>query len=101
VLVEVSMFPIGKGESVSAYVARALDIIDRSGLDYKLGPMGTTIEGEWDEVFGVIQKCFEDMKQDCNRVEFMIKGDYRKGHENALGSKLEAVEKKLIRRLRK
>ncbi|MCU0970108.1 MAG: thiamine-binding protein, partial [Rubrivivax sp.] len=35
------MAPAGKGESVSAYVARILDVIDKSGVDYQLTPMGT------------------------------------------------------------
>ena len=51
VLLEFSMSPLGKGESVGKYVARSLDIIDKSGVDYRLNPMGTVLEGEWDEVF--------------------------------------------------
>ena len=46
-LIELSMSPMDKGPSVSKWVARSLEIIDRSGLDYRLGPMGTCIEGEW------------------------------------------------------
>lgn len=67
-LLEFSMSPLGKGESISKYVARSLDIIDKSGLKYRLNPMGTVIEGKWDEVFGVVRKCFEKMKKDCNRI---------------------------------
>ena len=53
VLLEFSMSPLGKGESVSKYVSRSLDIIDKSGVDYRLNPMGTVLEGEWDEVMAV------------------------------------------------
>lgn len=67
VLLEFSMSPLGKGESVSAYVSRSLEIIDRSGVEYRLNPMGTVLEGEWDEVFHVVRQCYEQMKQDCNR----------------------------------
>jgi uncharacterized protein YqgV (UPF0045/DUF77 family) len=41
VLLEFSMSPFGKGESLSPYVARSLDIIDKSGVAYQLTPMGT------------------------------------------------------------
>src|SRR6266566_4594705 len=41
-LAEFSIWPMDKGESVSEYVARAIDIVDRSGLPYKLGPLGTS-----------------------------------------------------------
>jgi uncharacterized protein YqgV (UPF0045/DUF77 family) len=42
VIVEFSIFPMDKGESLSAYVARALKIIQDSGLPYELrkGPSG-------------------------------------------------------------
>ena len=68
VLLEFSMFPIDQGESVSPYVARSLDIIDRSGLDYRLHSMGTVIEGEIDQVLAVVKQCFEAMAADCDRV---------------------------------
>ena len=45
-LLEFSMTPLGQGESVSQYVARSLEIIDASGLDYELHAMGTIVEGE-------------------------------------------------------
>ena len=93
VLLEFSMSPLGKGESVSEYVARSLDIIDKSGVPYRLNPMGTVLEGEWDEVFGVVRKCFEQMKTDCNRISCSIKVDYRKGHSGRLESKVASVEK--------
>ena len=46
VLLEFSMSPFDRGESLSKYVSRSLDIIDRSGIPYVLGPMGTVLEGE-------------------------------------------------------
>ncbi len=55
VLLEFSMSPLGKGESVGKYVSRSLEIIDASRVDYRLNPMGTVLEGSWDEVFGVVR----------------------------------------------
>ena len=48
VLLDFSMTPLGKGESVSSYVARCLEIVAASGLEYRLHAMGTTLEGELD-----------------------------------------------------
>ena len=45
-LLEFSITPIGAGQSVSQYVSRAVDLIDRSGLDYRLHAMGTVVEGD-------------------------------------------------------
>jgi uncharacterized protein (TIGR00106 family) len=85
---------------VSKYVARSLDIIDKSGVPYRLNPMGTVLEGEWDEVFAVVRKCYERMKQDCNRISCSIKVDYRKGHSGRLASKVASVEKTLKRSIK-
>lgn len=100
-LLEFSMFPVGKGESLSKYVARTLDIIDKSGVIYRLGPIGTVLEGEWDEVFRVIKKCFEKMRRNSNRISTTIKIDYRKGRESRINSKIKKVEKILGRKLNK
>jgi uncharacterized protein (TIGR00106 family) len=100
VLLEFSMSPLGKGESVGKYVARSLDIIDKSGVAYRLNPMGTVLEGEWDDVFRVVRKCYERMKKDCNRISCSIKIDYRKGHKGRLSSKVASVERHLKRKIR-
>jgi len=100
-LAEFSIWPMDKGESVGQYVARALDIVDRSGLPYKLGPLGTCVEGEWHEVMEVIQKCFEELAKDSNRITCTVKCDWRRGKSGALMSKVESVEKKLGRVLKK
>jgi len=95
------MTPMDKGESVSRYVARSLKIVDESGLPYKLNPMGTVVEGEWDEVFSLIGKCFERMKEDCNRISVNIKVDYRKGKTLRLEGKIDKVEKLVGKELSK
>jgi len=99
-LLEFSMSPLGKGESVGKYVSRSLDIIDKSGVDYRLNPMGTVLEGDWDDVFTVVRQCFDRMRKDCNRISCTIKVDYRKGHSGRLSSKVTSVEKHLKRKLR-
>lgn len=100
VLLEFSMSPLGKGESVSKYVARSLEIIDRSGVPYRLNPMGTVLEGSWDEVMRVVKKCYERMSKDCGRISCAIKIDARKGHDGRLQSKVASVERRLGKRLR-
>src|SRR5262245_23502022 len=100
VLLEFSMSPLGKGESVGKYVARSLDIIDKSGVAYRLNPMGTVLEGEWEEVFNVVRECYRRMKKDCNRISCTIKVDFRRGHSGRLSSKVKSVERRLKRRIK-
>jgi uncharacterized protein (TIGR00106 family) len=101
VLLDFSMFPIGKEESLSRFVARSLDIIDHSGLDYRCHAMGTTLEGDLDDALAVVKKCFEAMSADCDRVECSIKIDYRKGRSGRLEGKVASVEQKLGRAVKK
>ncbi len=100
VLLEFSMSPLGKGESVGKYVSRSLDIIDKSGVDYRLNPMGTVLEGEWDAVLDVVRRCFLRMRRDCNRISCTMKVDYRKGHHGRISGKTASVEKRLKRKLK-
>jgi uncharacterized protein (TIGR00106 family) len=100
VLLEFSLYPTDKGASVSEYVGRNLEIIDDSGLPYKLGPMGTCLEGEYDQVMAVVKQCFERMTADCGRVACQIKIDYRQGHTGRLEAKVQSLKDKTGRNLR-
>ena len=99
-LMEFSIIPLDKGESVSAHVARCLDIIDSSGLEYRLHSMGTVVEGELHQLLDLLQKCFAELQSDCNRITCTVKFDYRAGSGSRLESKLESVQQKLGRDLK-
>lgn len=99
VLLEFAMAPGGKGESVSPYVARILDVIDQSGVPYQLTPMGTILEGDFDAVMAVVTACFKALEADCSRIGMTLKMDYRAGPESRLKSKIAKVEQHLGRRL--
>lgn len=100
VLLEFAMAPHGEGESLGAQVARILDVIDRSGIAYQLTPMGTILEGEWDEVMAVVTACFRTLQADCRRISLNLKMDYRAGPESRLRSKIAKVEQHLGRKLK-
>ena len=95
VIVEFSIFPMDKGESLSPYVARALKLIQDSGLPYELNPMGTCVEGEWSDVMALVDRCFQALEKDCNRISLSLKADYRKGPSGRMKSKVASVRQKL------
>jgi len=99
VLLEFQMVPHVASESVSQYVAQILDIVDQSGVPYQLTPMGTILEGEWDEVMAVVTRCFKHLAEHHNRIGTHIKIDYRSGPAGRLRKKIESVENKLGRKL--
>jgi uncharacterized protein (TIGR00106 family) len=95
VLAELSMFPMDKGVSLSPYVARAVSIIKESGLNHQLHAMGTLVEGEWQEVMQVVNRCFEDLAQESDRVYLVLKIDYQAGKSGRLAGKVESVAEKM------
>ncbi|SFV51785.1 ExtraCellular Mutant; Ecm15p [hydrothermal vent metagenome] len=100
-LVEFAMFPTDKTESKSEFVARVLDIVDRSGLEYQLTPMGTIIEADSvGEVFRVIEDAYRELQVDSSRIYSTIKIDYRKGAIGRLNKKVASVEQKLGRKVK-
>ncbi len=86
-----------KGESVGQYVARCVEVIEASGLPYQLGPLGTTIEGEWREVMEVVNRCYEALEPDCNRIAATLKMDWRRGRTGGIEQKVRSVREKMQR----
>ena len=102
VLVEFSMFPTDKGESVSPYVTRIIKMIDESGVPYKLTSMGTVFETETiDEALELIKRAYQQLEPDCNRVYSVVKFDIRKGKSNRIVQKIKSVESKLKKEVSK
>lgn len=99
VLLEFAIFPNDKGESLAPYVARCVDIIDKSGLKYQFSAMSTIIEGEWEQVMSVVGACYKELEKDCNRISVMMRVDGRKGTESRLKSKVDSVQSILNRPL--
>jgi len=101
-LFQLTMFPTDKGgQSVSADVAKVIDIIDRSGLSYKLSAMATIIEGDWNTVMAVINKARLMLRRKHSRIYISITIDDRKGARGRLGGKIKSIEKRLGREIRK
>lgn len=100
-LIEFSIVPIGASSSVGAKVAGVLDLVDSSGLAYKLTPMGTIVEGEWDELMKLVKECHMKMMEHEERVLTRIIIDDRKGKTGSIDRKVASVEKRLGRSLKK
>jgi uncharacterized protein (TIGR00106 family) len=100
-LVEFSIIPLGKSPSVGDDVAKVLKIVDNSGLSYKLNPMGTVVEGTWDELMALIKKCHHTVLRSGERVVTSIKIDDRKRHKKMIEEKVTSIEKRLHKSLRK
>ncbi|MCD6378850.1 thiamine-binding protein, partial [bacterium] len=67
-LASFSVAPLGLGETLSEYVAQIILLIDKSGLNYRMGAMQTTVEGTQEEVMTLIMDCHNLMKEVAPRV---------------------------------
>src|ERR1051325_5473402 len=93
-LVELSLLPLGRGTHLSDEIAEMLKIINASGLLYLLTPLGTCIEGEWDEVMPLIRQCHERMRQLSPHVMTTIRIEDEAGERDKLRRNVTAVEQK-------
>lgn len=100
-IIEFSVVPIGRGEALAGPVARVLDLVDKSGLPYQLTAMGTIVEGEWDEVLGLVRRCHEAMRGEAVRVLTRISIDDRAATAGRIQGKVRDVEAVLGRELKK
>jgi len=95
-----SVLPVGVGEALSEHVARIVDIIDGSGLEYRLGAMATTVEGEENEVMELVMKCHRAAREAAPRVFTSVTIDDREGATGRLTGKIDDVERILGRRVK-
>jgi uncharacterized protein (TIGR00106 family) len=90
-----SITPLGVGEGVGEYVAEAVRVVRDSGLPNRTDAMFTTVEGEWDEVLGVIKRAVDVVAAQAPRVSLVIKADLRPGVTDGLTSKVATIEQHL------
>lgn|SRR5699024_9526780 len=98
-LVAFSVAPTTSAEaddgSIAKAVAEAVKIVRDSGLSYETNSMFTTVEGEWDDVFGVIKRATEAVSATSSRVSLVLKADIRPGHTNQLSEKVQRINEHL------
>ncbi|MBI4679742.1 MAG: MTH1187 family thiamine-binding protein [Nitrospirae bacterium] len=100
-LIEFSIIPIGAGSSIGDQLAKVLKIVDASRLPYKINPMGTVIEGSWNEIIKLIKKCHDTVMKSEDRVYTTISIDDRKGKPNRIEEKVKSIEKRIGKTLKK
>lgn len=100
-LASFSVVPLGVTGGVKGLVAEALKIVDEADLDYALGAMQTTVEGDAEVVMDTILRCHRRMLELAPRVLTHIAIDERKGATGRLEGKVRDVEEVLGKPLRR
>lgn len=99
-LAEFSIFPMD-GAHMSEDIARVIEILEARDLDFRLGAMGTTVEGDWEPVMAAIQACHQAMANDHPRVITTIVIDSRKEGSHRLDEMVSSVEQHVGHRIKR
>lgn len=100
VLLEFAMFPTDKkdGDSASDSVSKVIEMIHKSGVNYKLTAMGTIVETETlEEALDIVNKSYKVLEPFSQRVYSSVKLDIRKDIGNRMEQKIQSVESKIGR----
>ena len=98
-LAELSINLLGRGTHLSHDLGEILKTVDDSGLRYRLGPLGTCIEGEWDEVMAVAKKCHEQARTLSTHVMTTVRIEDEENATDKLNENIVAVERAAGRKL--
>jgi uncharacterized protein (TIGR00106 family) len=90
-LAEFSITPT-TGPHMGEDVAAVIEVLENSGVDYRLGPMGTTIEGNLKKVIATIERCHALIAAKHPRVITSIVLDECHDREQSLADAVERVE---------
>ncbi|MCS7129987.1 MAG: MTH1187 family thiamine-binding protein [Archaeoglobaceae archaeon] len=92
---DVSIIPIGVGESVSKFVKKAVEELKNAGLKVEVTAMSTVVEAEnAEKLFYAVQKAREAVfEMGAKRVYTIIRIDERKDKELSIEGKKSAVLK--------
>jgi uncharacterized protein (TIGR00106 family) len=96
VIVDFTVVPIGTGVSLSKYVAACERVLEENGLEHQLHANGTSVEGEWEDVFLALRRCHERLHaMGVPRIHTDVKIGTRTDRDQNMADKVASVQKVL------
>lgn len=96
VILDLCVVPIGVGTSVSRHIAACEEVLAEAGLEHRLCPYGTVIEGEWDAVMAAVRRCHDVVHaMGAPRIHTNIKLGTRIDRMQTMADKVASVERVL------
>lgn len=76
--VSLQILPMVPEKDIYDVVDKVIELIQRSGVKYEVGPMETTMEGKLDLLLDIVKEAQEVcVKEGANRVVSIVKIDYK------------------------
>jgi uncharacterized protein (TIGR00106 family) len=66
-LAQFSIWPLDEPH-MAKDMSQLTEVLQRHGVEYEMGPMGTTVQGEWNDVMGAIEACHRHLRDSHRRV---------------------------------
>ncbi len=91
--IDLCIVPIGVGVSLSPYIKSCISVIEKHKLNYEIGPNGTAIEGEWEQVFKCIEDCHKKLHiKGVPRIYSTLKVNTRTDKKQLFKDKVQSVK---------
>ena len=98
VLIDFCVVPLGIGVSVSPYITRCQEVLEESGLNYRMHSYGTSVEGDWDAVMAAVKQCHEAVHaMGAPRIHTTLRLGTRTDRAQTMQDKIDSVVQKLER----
>lgn len=96
-LAEVSIVPVGINQpSFSSYVVRAAKIAENNGVDYRVTPLGTVLQGNVSQVLAVAQMMHQAaLDEGAERVVTNIQIDERRDAAQSIEQSVQKVQQQI------
>jgi len=88
---ELRVTPVGSPEDFAHVVAGVVRVVSDSDLQYRVHAMGTTVEGELDQILELVRRCHQEIRKHSDRALIELSIDDRAGVEGELVRSLERV----------
>lgn len=76
--VSLQVLPAVPEERIYPVVDKVIELIHKSGVNYEVGPMETTMEGEMDQLLDIVKQAQEIcVEEGAQRVISIVKIDYK------------------------
>jgi len=90
-IAEIRVTPVGSGRDFVGIVEDVLKVTHESKLHYMVHPMGTTVEGDIDQILALVRRCHELFRRTDERVLIELSIDDRRSREGELVRSVERL----------
>ncbi len=84
------------GPNLSPFVTKVIKVINAdTSVEHPLTPMGSVIEGKYDDVMNLVRTIFYKFAEEYERLGITIKIDFRASKQDRIRGKVKSVQDKL------